>query len=98
MELSVAMDHALLVAMLREAHARHRADTAYTKLSQERVQMAVAAVDLLQQEVSIHHCKNKIDNLKREWRVWSDSTKQSGFGADNIGRVTGDERVLETYL
>jgi hypothetical protein len=37
--------------------------------------MAVAAVNLLQQEVSIHHCKNKIDNLKREWRVWSDSTK-----------------------
>jgi hypothetical protein len=66
MEWSVAMDHALLLAMLREVRARRRADTAYTKLSRKKVQMAVAAVDLLQQEVSIHHCKNKIDNLKRE--------------------------------
>jgi hypothetical protein len=66
MEWSVAIDHALLVAMLREVHARHRADTAYTKLSREKIQTAVAAVNLLHQEVSIHHCKNKINNLKRE--------------------------------
>lgn len=42
--------------------------------------------------------KNKIDNWKKNWKIWEHLTLQSGFGVDEYGMVTGDPHALEAYF
>jgi hypothetical protein len=48
--------------------------------------------------VTASYCKNKHDNLKKDWKVWVELTNQSGFGVGDNSVVTSLLEALEAYF
>jgi hypothetical protein len=90
------MERALLEALVEEVAQGRRADTGFKNVSFERAKLSVQRVDPLQL-VGTNHCKSKHDNMKKDWKIWTNLINQSGFSLDEHGRVTGDEGALATY-
>jgi hypothetical protein len=92
------MEEALVAALVTAVDRGHRADSGYKKEAWEYAKTEVQRVAGPAKLVTASHCKNKHDNLKKDWKVWVELTNQSGFGIGDNGVVTGPPEALEAYF
>jgi hypothetical protein len=93
------MESVLVDALVHQVvNNAKRADSGYKKDAWEYAKSEVARVAGDGKVVTISHCKNKHDAHKRDWRIWSTLTSQSGFTVTADGLVDGDAEALERYF
>jgi hypothetical protein len=90
------MEAAFIAALLEASEQGQRADNSWKKQAWEQAKKDVQAV-AGSSNVTLASLKNKLDSWKKDWRVWEQLSRQSGFSVVD-GVVVGDPVALESYF
>lgn len=92
------MEAALLSVLVLAVQNNRQLDRGFRKATWEYARRNVQLVAPPTRTVTILQLKNKYDNLRKDWKIYSDLIEHPGISVNHRGIVTGDRDVLNAYF